>query len=308
MGAVTLLGPQRHPAVAPELERLGLEGPVAVVTAGWQEREDEIDEMREHLDREVRNLRLYARADEVAAEDRELFRGHRARQDRLRALQTLYRYRLDFALEPARELLSQRGPTDLAKAARRSAIEALRELDRQHVVQIQEIHQEFHDRYEPFHRPVVERHCQEIRELLEGCCALLIAGGHVAVLLNRMRHFGLSRWIGDLPVVAWSAGAMAVSNQVVLFHDHPPQGMGNPEVLDVGLGLVDGIVVLPHADKRLRLNDPKRVEILARRFAPAACVPFDRGAPALTWDGKAWHHLPGTRQLTVTGHVRVEAA
>ena len=32
------------------------------------------------------------------------------------------------------------------------------------------------------------------------------------------------------PVIAWSAGAMALTDRIVLFHDRSPQGPGHPEV------------------------------------------------------------------------------
>jgi hypothetical protein len=65
---------------------------------------------------------------------------------------------------------------------------------------------------------------------------------------------------------------MALSDRVVLFHDSPPQGPGAAEVLDAGLGVATGIVVLPQPETRLRLDDAARVELMARRFSPATCV------------------------------------
>lgn len=304
MGTVTLLGPQRlHPMVKQEIDALGLDGPVAAVTAGWQEREGEIEYLREHLERPVIKLGLYERAEQVAEEDPDLAVAHRARQDRLRAMQRLYRYRLQFALEPARELLRREGPADLLEPERRAAIKALRDLDRTHLERIRGVHHDYDREHRPMERPVVVRHRREIAEILEECVALTVAGGHVAVLLNRMRAFGLGELIGEKPVFAWSAGAMALSDHVVLFHDSPPQGPGNPEILDFGLGLVPGLVVLPHAQKRLNLLDPARVSILARRFAPAACVPFDDLEPSVVWDGKAFQWGEGSRRLAEDGLV-----
>ena len=49
---VTWLGPQRRdPTLAAALQSLGLpaEARVATITAGWQEREDDDGELREHL-------------------------------------------------------------------------------------------------------------------------------------------------------------------------------------------------------------------------------------------------------------------
>ena len=57
---LVLLGPQRfRPTLRRATESLGVEGPVAVVTAGWQERESEDTEMARHLEREVLDLHLY---------------------------------------------------------------------------------------------------------------------------------------------------------------------------------------------------------------------------------------------------------
>ena len=54
-------------------------------------------------------------------------------------------------------------------------------------------------------------------------------------------------------------------------------GAGGDEVYDEGLGLVPGAVLLPHARRRLRIDDPVRMGVLARRFAPARCVVLDDG-------------------------------
>jgi len=304
MRTVTLLGPQRlRPTLVGEVDRRGVDGTIAVVTAGWQEREDEVAELGEHLGRPLVNLRLHRRLDEVFAADHDLFLAHRARQDRLRAMQRLYRYRLDFALEPARELLRRDGEAELLEPERQAAIDALCELDRRHLARLREVHAEFERLHAPAERPAMAAHRSELAAILEGAAAVAVAGGHVAVLVNRMRLFGLAELLGELPVFAWSAGAMALSERVVLFHDSPPQGMGNPEVLDAGLGLAPGVVVLPHARRRLRLAEAARAAILARRFAPALCVPFDDGEPALTWDGERWHRRQGSRWLTGAGAV-----
>ena len=105
---------------------------------------------------------------------------------------------------------------------------------------------------------------------LEKVEGLAIAGGHVAILVNRMRLFDLDRKLAGKAVFAWSAGAMAIAERVVLFHHSPPQGYGNTEVLEHGLGLVRGLVLFPHARRRLALDDRRRVALLARRFAPGA--------------------------------------
>jgi hypothetical protein len=128
----------------------------------------------------------------------------------------------------------------------------------------------------------------------------------VASLLNRMRLFELQALLTSLPrplpVFAWSAGAMAITERVVLFHDSPPQGPGNAEILGEGLGLLPGIVALPHASRRLRLEDPKRVSLFARRFKPDVCVALDELDRAV-WDGRRWTTGPSTKQLLPSGEV-----
>ncbi len=321
MHALTLLGPQRRqPTLADVFERLGVVGPVAAITAGWQEREGENETLAEHLGCSVVDLRLHERLEEVFAVDPVLFRAHRERQNLLRELQRLYRYRLDFAIEPARALLGRDGDRSLLVPEREAAIAALRRLDAEHLVRIAAIHREFEHQHHPRRRQAVRRHRLEIAGLLESSAALAIAGGHVAVLVNRMRLFGLADFLDTVPVFAWSAGAMALGERIVLFHDSPPWGAGNAEVLDAGLGLYDGVVPLPDASRRLRLTDATRIELFARRFAPAACLTLDDGDASCRGPGSCsrppsggtadlWRPLAGGRRLTLAGEIRdLEAA
>ena len=90
----------------------------------------------------------------------------------------------------------------------------------------------------------------------------------------------------SLPVIAWSAGAMALTSRVVLFHDFAPHGSHEAEVYDRGLGRVPGVVALPHARRRLRLDDRARSAVLARRFAEHRLLLLDDGTSAV-FDGEA---------------------
>jgi hypothetical protein len=107
------------------------------------------------------------------------------------------------------------------------------------------------------------------------------------VVLNRLQLFGIAELAGPRPIIAWSAGAMALTERVVLFHDDPPHGQAISEVLDAGLGLARDLVVLPEPRLRLRLDDPARVGELAQRYAPAACVALDHGAQIWVDAGRA---------------------
>jgi hypothetical protein len=282
------------------VNRLGLDGQVAAITAGWQEREGEDEELQEHLQRPVVDLELHRRLEDVFAEDPELFRLPRARQDRLRKIQRLYRYRLDFALEPARGLLGRQDGTELLKEDLEAAIAAVRRLDAEHLERIAQVHKEFEEVHSPAERPSMRRHRAEIVNILERSVAVALAGGHVAVLLNRLRLFGMPELLVHRPLFAWSAGAMALSERIVLFHDSPPQGAGNAEVLDAGIGLVRGVVPLPHARKRLHLDDDVRVSLFVRRFAPDLCLPLDPGV-TVAWQGEGWVSLAKGRKLKADG-------
>lgn len=301
MAMVQFLGPQRfHPTVSAAVEAAGVSGSLAVVTAGWQERETEVEELEEHLGARTTNLALYRRHEEILRADRELARALRKKHELLRELQELYRIRLAHVKASLRALLAREGTETIVRPARDEAFAALRALDQHHLARIGEIHAEFEARFRPSDRAVVAFHRRELAAALADTGALLVAGGHVAVLLNRMRLIDLPSLVHGKAIIAWSAGAMALSDRVVLFHDDPPQGSGDAEILDFGLGLGPGVVVFPHARRRLHLDDRVRVTMLARRFEPALCVPLDDGA-RLTRNGSSWSAAAGTGRLDARG-------
>ena len=305
-GRLTLLGPQRlAPTLGATLASLAVPpgAPVATVTAGWQEREPDDAELDAHLGGRMVNLGLYGRVGLVFERDRELETAFHARQATLRRLQALYRVRLDAALSACYALIAMPGDDPPLTEERAAALEALRDLDRRHIQRVREVHAEFEARWRPGEREPLAHARAAVAGILGGVAALAIAGGHVAVLLNRMRLLDVGARASGLTVVAWSAGAMAASDMVVLFHDDPPHGPGHPEAFEIGLGLAPGVVPLPHARHRLRLDDARRVGIAARRFAPGACVPMDEHA-RIDWDGARWTPGSGTRRLGGDGNVQ----
>ena len=108
-------------------------------------------------------------------------------------------------------------------------------------------------------------------------------------------------------MIAWSAGAMALTDRIVLFHDRAPQGPGHPEVYGTGLSVLRDVVLLPHARTRLLLDDAPRMAVFARRFArPAASCWTTGPGSTLTTPAAA---PPGTRVLAEDGRVTaLEAA
>jgi hypothetical protein len=300
---VILLGPQRHdPIVASVLTSAGISGPVATITAGWQEREEDDRELHDHLGGRTVNLRLYARTEEIFARDRELRAAYRMRQEALRKVREIYALRLSYAMDAARELLRLKGDVTLLGPERLAAVEAVRLLDRRHLERASEIQDAFQARFRPRERAAVAEARREIAEILHGVSAVAIAGGQVAVLVNRLLLTGISDLIASKPIVAWSAGAMAISDRIILFHDDPPHGAGNAEAFLAGLGLAPGIVPLPHARKRLKLDDAARVSLFARRFAPAIAVVLEKGN-RVDWDGRRWKPGIGTTGLREDGDV-----
>lgn len=302
-----LLGPQRHvPIVRPAVESLLPDptgGPLAVVTAGWEEREAEDQELREHVQRPVTNLAIWARVERIFEQDPELFAAMRTRHDTLRTVQDLYRLRLQGLMDAMLELFRRGGDDMLLAAERHDALVMLQGLDSQHTARVAQIHHDFEARWRPHERVAVQREKRELQKLLKEASCLLIAGGHVAVLLHRLRLFDVPGLYGDRPVIAWSAGAMALCERIVLFHDSPPQGSSYAEVMEAGFGLVPDVVVLPHANKRLQTHDERNLQVFARRFAPSSCTLLDPGS-RLDWNGSRWSAIPGTVRLGETGKLQ----
>lgn len=305
---IVLLCPQRRrPTLASVLATLGAEGPYAVITAGWEEREEETGELEAHLGQRVTNLRLYGLLEQAFAADRPLFLAYRERRTRLREQADLYRLRLAHAADAWYQLARRGGASDLLALEQAAAVQALRELDAHQSGRVAEITREFDETWAPALRPSLAPLVAQVHRQVADAEAVLVAGGNVAVLLNRLRLFGMERVLPTKPVFAWSAGAMALSERVVLFHDTPPQGPGHPEVLDAGLGMVAGLTPLPHGAQRLRLDDPDRQRLFAQRFAPSVLTLLDEGT-ALSWNGRAWSTVAGRpRRLALDGQA-VEAA
>ncbi|MCA1824632.1 MAG: hypothetical protein ABR520_06380 [Mycobacteriales bacterium] len=307
MTVVSLLGPQRPtPYVKETFDSLGVTGPVATIRAGWQEQEPDDADLDAHLGGS-RNLRLYIRWLDVLDRDPEFFAADRQRMAVLREMQDIYTVRLDYALQAVYAVQRRPGHPDVHAAELADALAAVRALDDHHFDQTQAVHAEFYAAYPPDERDVVVEHRNAIARALADSPGVAIAGGHVAVLINCLHLFNIAALAGDRPVVAWSAGAMAVAERVVLFHDRAPQGPGHPEVLDAGLSLVHGIVPLPHARRRLLIDDHVRMAVLAQRFAPAACVPLDQGA-RVDYAAGATTCPPGVLAIDEDGRVAARAA
>jgi peptidase E len=202
-------------------------------------------------------------------------------------MQSLYRVQLEHASNAVLDVWNHEGEPSIRRAARRSALGVMRRLDHEHLLAIERVHEDFARRVMLTERKSVAPHRNELARLIGEAGAVLIAGGHVAILANRLRFLGFAALLQGKPILAWSAGAMAISERIVLFHDQPPQGPGVPELFDQGLAMVPGVLPLPHAQTRLHLHDSEHISILARRFAPQHCMTLDHGSVVSYVDGRA---------------------
>lgn len=275
---MTLLGPQRTAAGArAAVAELVPDGPVAAVNAGWRERESDTGELDDVLGGRAQNLELHRRWHEVLAADPALAAAEQRLAERLDALRTAYRVRLRAALAAVRAVHRQVRDPEVAAEAESDALASLRALDGWHLAQGRRLRAEHRAEVGLAARPAVAEHRAAVAGLLCGSGGLVVAGGHVGVLLHVLELFALREVVAG-PVITWSAGAMALAERVVLFHDHPPRGERPAEVHADGLGLYAGVVPFPHARRRLRLDEPEQMGLLARRLAPSRAVLLPDGA------------------------------
>ncbi|GAA2740562.1 hypothetical protein GCM10009868_03240 [Terrabacter aerolatus] len=307
MSTTILLGPQRFTTtVGSTVRALGVTGRIAMVNSGWEERESDDAELAGHLDGRGVNLRLHHRMMDVLSKDEHFAAAARAFRDRMDELRTFYGIRLQAAIDAVQAVAHRTSIHAVGPIAEESAMEAVREVDRWYAAELDELYRSVRATAPPDESGTIGWHRGEIGAVLDECEAVVIAGGNVRTLLWTLRVFDVELR-PEQSVVAWSAGAMALTDEVVLFHDFAPQGVTAAELHDRGLGRLPGIVALPHAKRRLQLDDHERMSVLARRFAEHRLLLLDDGAVVRFPDGAT--DLPaGARVLDRTGHVTVVGA
>ncbi len=283
-GQVIFLGPQRPaPNLTEALASLNGSGPIVSISAGWRHDEGDDAALRTHLGENIVSLPLYRWMEDLDAPDLEA--AWHERQVQIREMKAAHRLRLHAALRGVGALVERQGR--LGAEAYRSqlqlAIEDVRRIDSQFLEQTRLISTRHPACRRPWADPRVLGRHEEAANLLAEARVVLLTGGHVGVLLNRLRFFGLETVLPAVlergtHIVGWSAGAMVLTERVVLFYDDPPFGPSFPELFDLGLGIVRGVVALPHARTRLRLDDAQRVTLLTTRLFPAACIGMENGA------------------------------
>jgi hypothetical protein len=294
-----LLGPQRFLTTAgTTVQSVAPEGTVATVTAGWQDREPADDELDEVMGGRSRNLRLYERLTDVLETDGHFAEQALSHRDAMDELAGIYSLRLQRALESVYAVARRPARHDIADSAFADAVRDVRDLDAWYLRTVDQLYVELEAKAPPAESEPVRRHREEVAEVLRDAAVLAVAGGHVGILLRCLRLFAVDP-PQDLPVVAWSAGAMALTERVVLYNDRGPQGVQGAEVWDRGSGRVRDVVAMPHARRRLRLDDPVHTRVFVHRFAPATCLLLDDGTSVeMTTDGSV---PDGARVLTETG-------
>lgn len=273
-----LLGPQRFTTTAgAALRSLGVDGKVATVNSGWEEREGDDGELDRELDGRTRNLRLFARMLDVYAKDDHLAAAVAQFRGRRDALVGFYELRLRHAMAAVYDVQRRGQRHGAGGGALEESIRAVRAVDQWYLGELKQLRREAEERAPASASEVLAWHRGEVAAELAACRAVVVTGGHVGTLVQTLRLFDV-RLPAHLPVIAWSAGAMALTPKVVLFHDHAPQGYSDARVWDRGIGRLPDLLVFPHARRRLRLEDRARMSVLARRFPKSRAVLLDDGA------------------------------
>lgn len=302
---ITLLGPQRDPRLDQVAAGLGLAGArFATITAGWRDREGDDGLLVDQLGGRTVNLRLWQRMQQMWEVNPELAEADRERRRVLTEMQELYVIGLQQSVEALSRIRAhQPRDPEVHQLAVGDVLRIMRDLDERHVARVADLHQDFYATYRPQHRESVVAGRAEVGRLVAECDAVVITGGHVGVLLGALHMFNLAPVLAEAvddesdprgmharvrrPVIAWGAGAMALTERVLLFYDDSVVAPGVSEMLMDGLGLTRGLVALPSAKDRLDLRDVARMQTLAARCAPRLPLPLDTGEQVtLTQDGR----------------------
>jgi hypothetical protein len=274
VSVTVLLGPVTDGApVAAELTALGVDGPVALVTAGWEEGERNEAELHRALGGVTRNLGLFGRRLDVMESDPEYAAADRSLRALVTDLREVYLVQLRYALRAVEAVRQHAAKARrLAGAELDEAVETVRGIDERYAARLDE----FYDTMRPHERTVIAGHRAQVASIVGECAAVAVAGGHVGVLTESLHLSNLGAVIGDRPLVTWSSGAMAVAERVMVVDDDDIADRPD-EVLTAGIGVVHGVVPLAAARLRLHIEDRNRLAVLARRVAPRVCVLLDPG-------------------------------
>jgi hypothetical protein len=297
---VTLLGRLDDAVIlGAEFDALGVDGPVALVTAGWEEGERNDAGIDRRLGGGSRNLGLYGRRLDVLGSDDEYANAERLVRTQLTELRETYAVRVRHALEGLAALRRRMGEEQTGSELD-IAIASVRAIDDAHVAAITDVYERFYAAHPPHERPVIAEHRAELAAIVSGCAAIAIAGGHVGTLNDCLHLCNIASLVDDKPLIAWSSGCMAISERIMVIDDDDPAGRAD-EIYDVGVGIARGLVALP-VSARLRAHDSGELAVLAGRCVPNVCVVLDAGDRLQLQSGQP-SGLEAVRVITPDGRV-----
>jgi len=274
---VVVLGPERPDPILPEvLERHGIRGAVALISAGWRQDEARDEPLRSALPMAIHNLNIYQAFTEIERLAPDLISAYTRKQAALQAKRTLYHDAIRAALSGCQKLWADRKDPECPWF--QQSIRHLQEVDNLWLEEADRLHRQFEEEARPLRHRMVRAEMARMLDILRGCEAVLIAGGHVGVLRNRLFFFGMNQLLVGRRIFAWSGGAMVLCSRILLYHDFTPYGVGSPEILDRGLGLCPDTFFLAHARTRLNIEDRDSLTVLRARLAPARVIGLENGA------------------------------
>ncbi|MFT5459158.1 MAG: hypothetical protein ACI9K2_005668 [Myxococcota bacterium] len=146
-----------------------------------------------------------------------------------------------------------------------------------------------HDLWDHFHvaaglefDPLWQKLRSDLVERLLGASLVALPGGSPSRLLVGFRFFRLTGVLTEALrrgtcFFGTSAGAMALGRRVVVFHDKS-EPRSEFQLLENGVGLVEGLQVFPHCTDRVQTQDPANLAYLAARFSRRVCVGLNAGS------------------------------
>jgi hypothetical protein len=195
--------------------------------------------------------------------------------------QLLDHSRLD---SPARERMLRLGAEEL-----RAGLERIREQDEWVLRRLDRLDADFRERADLRNNATWRRQRRLLAHRVRSAATIILYGGHLAVLLNRLHFYDLGPILrqalaAGATVAARAAGAMVLGDRVVVYHDAYQDRHHTFEVLGRGLRLLSGMLVLPQHAERIRKGSADHLAFISRRFPLGTCIGLDEGA-LLTVDG-----------------------
>jgi len=122
---------------------------------------------------------------------------------------------------------------------------------------------------------------QLIKRILQSN-VIVLPGGSPSTLLVGFRFFRLEGVLTEAlrrgtSFFGTSAGAMVLGRRVVIFHDHR-EPREEFQLLENGVGLLEGLQIFPHCTDRVQTEDPANLAYLAARFDDRSCIGLNAGS------------------------------